>query len=203
MPPRTSIGPGASLRASASFMPMLSFARSPGGTTCAPKKSAVSTWYGTYSTRQLRSRQSSLTFQPGGLARPRDLGLTERVARDLGLAPRARQRARARPAPWTIATMLATVPDSTRTSSLTSLTPESSDQLVAHAAVIARAARGRSRLASATLMPGWILASPRGGSIVGPKKSRRRGGCRAAGREGGEQREEPRPHLHFCPRRSA
>ena len=36
-------GPGAFAFASASFMPMRSFARSPGGTTCAPKNSDVST----------------------------------------------------------------------------------------------------------------------------------------------------------------
>src|SRR5260221_214988 len=37
MPARTSTTPGASLRASTSFMPIRRLARSPGGTTCAPK----------------------------------------------------------------------------------------------------------------------------------------------------------------------
>ena len=125
IPARTSTGPAASLRASAIFMPIRRLASSPGGTTCAPKNSDVRTWYGTNSTKQLRSRRSSLTFQPV-LSLAHAISGWPSESREICGCPQLRVRSSRAPWPWTTAKMLATVPESMRTSSVTSATPESS-----------------------------------------------------------------------------
>jgi hypothetical protein len=151
-------------------MPMRSFARSPGGTTCGPKNSAVSTRYGTYSTTQLRSKQSSLTFQPDDSLDHVTSGWPS-GSRVISGRPHARVSTSRTLWPCTIATMPETVPASTRTVSFTSLTPESTISSSRTPWRFGSWSAGTSRFASAALMPGASWARPRGGSIVGPQKS--------------------------------
>src|SRR5688572_7885874 len=67
--------------------------------------------------------------------------------------------------------MLDTVPASTRTTSFTSLTPESRISSSRTPAFFGSCSAGTSLYASVTLMPGASCARPRGGAIVGPQKS--------------------------------
>ena len=168
MPVRLAMMFGASARASASFMPMRSFASSPGGIDVAAEEVRRQHVVRRVLDEAVALEAVELDLPAGRLARPRDLGLTERIVRDLRRSPRARQAGRARRGPGRSRRCPTTVPPSRRTVSATSLTFGIEDR-ARRARPCDRARAGRARAASLR------RRSCRAGSTSGRAAARRSG----------------------------
>ena len=122
-----------------------------------------------------------LDLPAGALARPRDLGLAERVARDLAARPTRASAARARRGPARSRRCARPCRHRRAPSSVTSPTPESTISSSRTPLRVGSWSAGHEPPAPRRRScPGWSFASPRGGSIVGPEEvasSRRAQSC--------------------------